>query len=144
MRRAYCIIAGSAVLAGCDYKITGSDRCSDAGPTGHLEVVVRPATGSTGFGAIVFVNDTLPLLAEVRAIVGWSTDVWGSGGCAPSYGDAVPSTIQWSSADPRLATVSASGVVRGVAEGTVRINARAQQQALEGGIDVAVWVRAGG
>jgi hypothetical protein len=143
MRHVICAVAVSAILAGCDYNITGADRCSDAGPTGQLEVVVRPAPGFVGFGAVVFVGDTMPLVAEVRPVTGWYTDIWGSGGCAPRYGDALAATIQWSSADSRIASVSATGVVRGVAEGTVRIAAHAQEHGMDGGLDVAVWVRSG-
>jgi hypothetical protein len=131
------------LLGACDYKITGPDHCSDEG-AGELHVVVRPAPGFLGLGAMLFVGDTMPLLADVRPVLGYSVDIWGSGGCAPDYGDSVPATIEWSSADPRIATVSSTGVVRGVADGTVRITARARERGLESWLDVAVWVRAGG
>jgi hypothetical protein len=144
MWRAVCLTVAFVVLAGCDYKLTGLDRCSDGGPTGHLELVVRPAPGFAGHGALVFVGDTLPLVAEVRRLLSWSTDVWGGGGCTPSYGDPEPATIEWWSAQGAIATVTATGVVRPVSEGTVRISARAKEQSLVGGLDVVVWVRAGG
>lgn len=143
MRRAVCLVAVClGVVTGCDFRITGTDRCSDAFPKGELDVVVRPAPGFSGLGEIVFVGDTLPLVARVQPITGGYTDVWGGGGCAPRYGEPLPATIVWSSADARIATVTSTGVVRGVAEGTVRITACAQELGLEGGLDVAVWVRA--
>lgn len=144
MRRAVWLVAVClGVVTGCDSRITGTDRCRDAFTTGQLDVVVRPAPGFSGFGEIVFVGDTLPLVAQVQPITGGYTDIWGGGGCAPQYGEPLPATIVWSSADPRIATVTTAGVVRGASEGTVRITARAQEQALDGWLDVAVWVRAG-
>src|SRR5688572_22017544 len=118
--RAVCMLAVSALLAGCDYQFTASDRCSDEG-RGALHVIVRSEYSSEGWGEIVFVGDTVPLFAELRPVVGSSVDVWGSGGCAPDYGDPLPATFEWSSADQRIATVTSSGVVRGVAEGTARV-----------------------
>ena len=145
MRRAVCLVTVCLGIAtGCDSRITGTDRCRDAFPKGELDVVVRPVPGFSGFGEIVFVGDTLPLVAHVQPITAGYTDIWGGSGCAPQYGEPLPATIVWSSADPRIATVTTAGVVRGVAEGTVRITARAQEQQLQGGVDVAVWVRAGG
>lgn len=142
--RAACALAVSALLAGCDYQFTASDRCSDEG-TGELHVIVRPeAFSSDGWGETVFVGDTLPLIAELRPVVGSSVDVWVSGGCAPDYGDPLPATFEWSSADQRIATVTSSGVVRAVAEGTARVTARARERGLSGGLDIYVWVRARG
>lgn len=142
--RAACMLAVFALLAGCDYRITASDRCSDEG-RGELHVIVRPEEySSDGWGETVFVGDTMPLVAELRPVVGSSVDVWGSGGCAPDYGDPLPATFEWFSADQRIATVTSSGVVRGVAEGTARVTAKAKERGLSGGLDIYVWVRAGG
>jgi hypothetical protein len=138
------VLALSALLAGCDYRLTASDRCSDEG-RGALHVIVRPDQyGSDGWGEIVFVGDTLPLVAELRPVIGSSVDVWGSGGCTPDYGELLPATFEWSSADQRIATVTSSGVVRGVAEGIARVTARDRERGLSGGLDIHVWVRAGG
>lgn len=91
MPRAVCLLALClGVMTGCDYGITGTDRCRDAFTKGELDVVIRPASGFSGFDASVFVGDTLRLVAYVQPITGGYTDVWGSGGCAPEYGEPLP------------------------------------------------------
>ena len=145
MRRHASILAFCAVtLAGCDYDLTGTDRCTGPGTPGVLEMIIEPAYGFASWGPMVFVGDTLPLVATVRPWIGSSTDVFGSGGCKPDYGDPVPATIEWSSSDVRIATVTQNGVVRGVREGTATIRARDATRGLMGEQDVPVWVRAGG
>lgn len=145
MRRVICVLAfclGS--LAGCDYQFTSPDRCTGGDSVGELHMVMRPAPGFMGWGVSVAVGDTMPLIAEIRPVTGSSLDIWGSGGCAWDYGDPVPAAIEWSSADTRLATVTSSGVVRGIAEGTATIIARASARGVSGNLDVVVWARAGG
>jgi len=144
MSRSLSVLVLFGSLAACDYRITEGDRCDGLAGVGELSVVIRPAYGFAGWGEIVFVGDTLPLVASVQPVVGASVDIWGGGGCKTDYGDPVPADIEWSSADVKIATVSSNGVVRATSEGSVRITATDRTRGLSGGVEVAVWVRAGG
>src|SRR5688572_30202042 len=139
--RAGAVIACIASLVGCDTFTEPDFRCTGSVPVGELRVVIGPEVGLFGVGAIVFVGDTLPLAAQVRPAVGASIDVWGSGGCKTDYGEAVPATIEWSTSDARIATVSATGVATGRQEGTVLITARDRSRGLAMSREIAVWVR---
>lgn len=146
MRRAVLILTFCVMsLAGCDYDLTGTDRCTGPSSPGELAVIIEPAYGFASWGdPTVFVGDTLPLVATVRPWIGSHTDVWGSGGCKPDFGEPLPATIEWSSSDVRIATVTQNGVVRGVRDGAATISARDATRGLVGGQEVGVWVRAGG
>lgn len=140
--RAGVAIACIAGLVGCQTSTEPDFRCTGSVPVGELRVVIGRAPGFLGSDEIVFVGDTLPLTAQVRPAVGASTDVWGSGGCKTDYGEAVPATIEWSTSDARIATVSATGVVTGRQEGTAVITARDPSRSLATSREIAVWVRA--
>lgn len=60
------------------------------------------------------------------------------------YGDPVAATIEWSSSDDRIATVTTNGIVRGRQAGDAVITARVPARNLVGSREVAVWVRGGG
>lgn len=111
---------------------------------GELHVVIGPRPGPFGYGEAVFVGDTLHLSAEVRPAVGASIDVWGTGSCAVDYGAPIPALIEWSSADARIATVTATGIVTGKQQGEVIVTARAPQQSISGSREIYVWVRGSG
>jgi hypothetical protein len=144
MRYIIGVVACIASLAGC-YEIGApSTDCDDGVPEGELHVIIGPAPGLFGTGESVFVGDTLPLTAEVRPAAGSSIDFWGGGGCQTSYGEPIPATIEWSSSDNRIATVSATGTVSGRAEGTANIIARAPARNLMGSRQIFVSMRAGG
>ena len=138
------VIACLASLVGCDTVTEPDFRCTGSVPVGELSVVIGPEVGLFGVGAVVFVGDTLPLTAQVRPAVGASIDVWGSGGCKTDFGESVPASIEWSTSDARIATVSATGVVTGRQEGTVLITARDPSRSLATSREIAVWVRGSG
>ena len=133
-----------ASLVGCETVTEADFRCTGSVPVGELRVVVGLAAGFFGNDDIVFVGDTLPLAAQVRPAVGASIDVWGNGGCKTDFGEPVPATIEWSTSDARIATVSATGVVTGRQEGTVAITARDPSRSLATFHEIAVWVRGAG
>jgi Bacterial Ig-like domain (group 2) len=139
------VVACIGSLAGCYNSVTTPDlTCDAAYPLGELHVVISAAAGFFGTGEIVFVGDTLPLAAEVRPVTGASIDFWGSGTCQTNYGDPVPATIEWSSSDVRIATVSATGVVSGRQRGDATITARAAARNLSASHEIGVWVRGAG
>ena len=142
--RAGVVIACIASLVGCDTFTEPDFRCTGSAPVGELRVVIGPEVGLFGVGAIVFVGDTLPLTAEVRPAVGASIDVWGSGGCKTHFGDPVPATIEWSTSDAHIGTVSATGVVTGRQEGAAVITAWDPSRSLATSREIAVWVRGAG
>ena len=142
--RAGVVIACIASLVGCDTFTEPDFRCTGFVPLGELRVVIGQAAGFFGNDEIVFVGDTLPLTAQVRPAVGASTDVWGSGGCKTDYGEPVPATIEWSTSDARIGTVSATGIVTGRQEGTAVITARDPSRNLATSREIAVWVRGAG
>jgi hypothetical protein len=123
MHRNAITIGCVAVFAGCDLKIQPEVlfACEPREPIGTLRVEITVAPGSSGPFRTVFVGDTIPLIAHVRPVVGGTNDLMGS--CNPVYGDRIPVDIDWYSFDPRLATVSAAGIVTGVAPGRVTITA---------------------
>ena len=137
---ALIVVACLAALSGCESS-TAPEPCAGMVTEGELHVVIGPRVGLFAVGAIVFVDDTLHLTAEVRPAVGASVDFWGSGACAIDYGDAIPAAIQWSSSDDRIATVNATGVVRGRERGDAVITARAVSLSISGTREIGVWVR---
>ncbi len=124
MHRNAIAVVCIAVLAGCDLKIEPEllFACEPREPLGTLSVEISLAPGSSGPFWTVFVGDTIPLIAHVRPVVGGTIDLMGS--CNAVHGDPITVDIEWYSFDPRLATVSAAGVVTGVAPGRVAITAR--------------------
>ena len=145
MRQTVSIVAACMVsLTGC-YTVTQPDfKCDPMEPVGELQVVISPDVGPFGYGEIVWVGDTLALAAEVRPVVGGYIDVWGSGGCRTDYGAPIPAVTEWSSSDTRIATVSATGVVRGRARGDAIITARAPARNIAASREIGVWVRGSG
>ncbi|HZO19124.1 MAG TPA: Ig-like domain-containing protein [Gemmatimonadaceae bacterium] len=129
-------------LAACE-SATAPSRCAGVAEVGELHLLVEPAYGFYETGTI-FVGDTLPLVASVRPEVGASVDIWGGGGCKLHYGDALPADIEWSSSDVRVATVTSTGLVRGVAGGTATITARDASRGMSKGVEIDVWVRGTG
>ena len=95
------------------------------------------------YGAAVAVGDTLELTAEVRPLVGGMIDIYGTDECHPVYGDPVPTSVEWYSFDERIATVSATGVVRGLAAGDVIITAEAPSRRISAARKIRVWVPGG-
>lgn len=130
----------TGTLAACQ-SATAPSPCSGVAQEGELRVVVSPAYGF--YDMSLFVGDTLPLVAEVRPEVGASVDIWGGGGCKIHYGEALPAVIEWSSGNVSIATVTSSGLVRGVARGTATITARDASRAISARVEIGVWARAG-
>lgn len=127
-------------LAACQ-SATAPSRCSGVAEVGELHVVVSSAHGF--YDVSLFVGDTLPLVAEVRPEVGASVDIWGGGGCKIHYGEALPAVIEWSSGNVSIATVTSSGLVRGVARGTATITARDASRGISARVEIGVSARAG-
>ena len=132
------------VLAGCDNKITAADfDCEEGLPKGELRVVIGPGSDPFGLGHVVFLGDSLTLTAEVRPVVGATFDFWG-GGCVTEFGAPLPASIEWSSSDTGIATVSATGVVVGRQAGGVAVTARAPARNLFSSREISVRMRAAG
>ena len=53
--------------------------------------------------------------------------------------DATHKDVTWSSADPRICTVDADGVVKGMRTGTTAVTATADDQGLRASCEIAVW-----
>lgn len=127
-------------LGGCEKTVTFVDPCDEPIVMNELHVVINGAYGFFGIYSIA-AGDTLPLVAEVRPAIGSSLDFWGSGTCRTDYGDPVPATIEWSSSNVSVATVTSNGLVRGVGTGDATITARAPERGLFARYDISVWVR---
>lgn len=136
---AVCVL----VLASCDSSITAADfDCEEGLPKGELHVVMGPGSDPFGLGENVFLGDSLALTAEVRPVVGATFDLLGSGGCRTEYGAPIPASIEWSSSDIGIATVSATGLVIGRREGSAAVTAHAPARNLVSSRKIAVRIRA--
>ena len=135
VRQILTVVSCVASLCAC-FDITAADlfTCEPQEPVaqGRIEIF--------SYGGAVAVGDTLKLTAEVRPLVGGMVDLYGTDECHPTYGDPVPTPIEWSSSDKRIAGVSATGVVRGRAVGEVIITAEAPSRRISAARKIRVRV----
>ena len=132
------------VLASCDSRITAADfDCEDGLPKGELRLIIGPGSDPFGLGENVSLGDSLALTAEVRPVAGATFEFW-AGGCQTEYGAPIPASIEWSSSDSGIATVSATGLVIGRREGGAAIAARAPARNLVSSRKITVRIRDAG
>ena len=118
MHRKVIVVACVACLCACP-RISGPDLFSCEPPEfSPPRMDIGPAELVT-----IAVGESLQLTAVVRPVSGGMMDL--ESGCNPLYGEAVPAVIHWFSSDPRIATVSATGVVMGLAPGSAIVRAHA-------------------
>ena len=124
-------------FAACD-RSTEPDPCAGVAQAGELELAIFATPETFGAREIVFVGDTLVLSAEVSEVLGVSPGLGAGDLCEVDYGPPIPTPIEWSSSNPRVATVSTTGRVVGREPGAAVITARAPALGLSASRDVDV------
>jgi len=112
----------------------GSSSSNDSAPTFHsVAIIWAPLPQNT-----MALNGTIPANASVDCYPGSTVQLYGIDTIFPAN-NGTPQTsmatnsLQWSSSNTNVATVSASGVVSCQAQGSAQINVNAPQETCSGG-----------